>query len=83
MTIACHAQDAQAGRNVIDCLLRYMDKGGLWTDGSGLRVVAIDIMRKVCACRASYVASGVFDACAVTSCIHKPPFVYQFSPVGS
>ena len=40
-------QDAQAGRNVIECLLRYLDKGGHWTDGARLTPVAIGIMRKV------------------------------------
>ena len=46
---ACHLQDAQAGRNVIECLLRYLDKGGHWTDSASisLRSVAIGIMRKV------------------------------------
>ena len=46
---ACLLQDAQAGRNVIDCLLRYLDKGGHWTDiaSISLRSVAIGIMRKV------------------------------------
>lgn len=46
---ACLLQDAQAGRNVIECLLRYLDKGGHWTDSASisLRSVAIGIMRKV------------------------------------
>ena len=44
---SCSLQDAQAGRNVIDCLLRYLDKGRYWTDSSDLRTVAIGIMRKV------------------------------------
>ena len=46
---ACLLQDAQAGRNVIDCLLRYLDKGGHWTDVASisLRSVAIGVMRKV------------------------------------
>lgn len=43
-------QDAQAGRNVIECLLRYLDKGGYWTDNASLKQVAIGIMRKVSAC---------------------------------
>ena len=43
-------QDAQAGRNVIQCLLRYLDKGGYWTDNASLKQVAIGIMRKVSAC---------------------------------
>lgn len=40
-------QDAQAGRNVIECLLRYLDKGGHWTETSSLRDTAIGITRKV------------------------------------
>ena len=40
-------QDAQAGRNVIECLLRYLDKGGHWADTSVLRNTAIGITRKV------------------------------------
>ena len=40
-------QDAQAGRNVIECLLRYLDKGGHWVGTSALRSVAIGITRKV------------------------------------
>jgi hypothetical protein len=43
-------QDAQAGRNVIECLLRYLDKGGYWTDNASLKQVAIGIMRKVSGC---------------------------------
>ncbi len=43
-------QDAQAGRNVIECLLQYLDKGGYWTDNASLKQVAIGIMRKVSAC---------------------------------
>lgn len=43
-------QDAQAGRNVIECLLRYLDKGGYWTDNASLKQVGIGIMRKVSAC---------------------------------
>ena len=40
-------QDAQAGRNVIECLLLYLDRGGHWTAGSGFRNVALAIIRKV------------------------------------
>ena len=40
-------QDAQAGRNVIECLLRYLSKGGHWADTSSLRNIAIAITRKV------------------------------------
>ena len=44
-------QDAQAGRNVIECLLHYLDKGGHWGDSSVLRGVALGIIRKVsCSC---------------------------------
>ena len=40
-------QDAQAGRNVIECLLQYLGKGGHWADTSSLRSIAIGITRKV------------------------------------
>ena len=43
-------QDAQAGRNVIECLLRYLGKGGHWADTSSLRSIAIGITRKVHPC---------------------------------
>lgn len=47
--LARMTKDAQAGRNVIECLLRYLDKGGHWANSSSLRNTAIGITRKVCA----------------------------------